>query len=85
LLWNFWYFGQTLMDNHKLVMVSISYFLKYDKKNVILFFLENMHETLLEFDHIHETKIHIFCIFEMRNCLGIVFRFFETLERTECF
>jgi hypothetical protein len=30
-LWNFWYFGQTLMDNYKLVMISILY-LKHDKK-----------------------------------------------------
>jgi len=52
---DFLYFDQTLMDDHKPIMISISH-LKHDK-NVILSFLENMYEKPLRFGHMHENKI----------------------------
>jgi len=51
---DFLYFDQTLMDDHKPIMISISH-LKHDK-NVILFFLGNMYEKPLGFGHMHENK-----------------------------
>jgi hypothetical protein len=63
-LWDFWYFGQTLIDNHKPVMISISY-LKHDK-NVILFFLGNMHKKPLGFSCMHENKTSFFCFLKIK-------------------
>jgi len=42
---DFFIFSQTLMNNHKLVTISIFAFLKYDKNDFISF-LENIHEKL---------------------------------------
>jgi hypothetical protein len=53
-------FGQILMDNHKLVTISVLVFLKHDKNAPL--FLENKHEKPLEFSRIHENKTY-FCIF----------------------
>jgi hypothetical protein len=61
-------FGQILMDNHKLVTISVLIFLKHDKNAPL--FLENKHEKPLEFSRIHEKKKHIFVFFKMTNFLN---------------
>jgi hypothetical protein len=50
----------------------------------LIFFLENMHEKPLEFDHIHE-NITYFCIFEMSKKKFEFFGFFNILEKNQVF
>jgi hypothetical protein len=55
----FGYFGQTLMDDHKLVMISI--FLDFQNMRKMNLFNENVLGKFLGFGHMHENKIIIFC------------------------
>jgi hypothetical protein len=51
----FSYFGQTLMDDHKLVMISIFFlFSKHEKDANFFFFNENMIGKFLGFSRMHE-------------------------------
>jgi hypothetical protein len=60
----FGYFGQTLMDDHKLVMISI--FLDFQNMRKMQFFNENMLGKFLGFGRMHENKI-FFLVFEKGN------------------
>jgi len=51
-LYDFWYFGQVLIDNYKLVTISIL----HDKMR--FFLKKNMHEKPLEFGRMHEYKTY---------------------------
>jgi len=57
---SFLYFGQILMDNHKLVMISILHFKNMRKMQFLFFFNENMLGKLLGFGCMH--KYYIFCV-----------------------
>jgi hypothetical protein len=51
-LYDFWYFGQVLIDNYKLVTISIL----HDKMRFLK--KKNMHEKPLEFGRMHEYKTY---------------------------
>jgi hypothetical protein len=65
------------MNNHKSVTISILHFLKHDK-NVILYFLENMHKKPLGFDCLHENKI--FFVFLNKVNFWIFFLILEKIR-----
>jgi hypothetical protein len=72
---DFLYFGQTLMDDHKLVMNSIFFYFQNMRK--MQFFNKNMLGKFLEFDRMHENKIFFvfFCFLKKKINLKVS-RFF---------
>ena len=64
---DFLYFGQILTNNHKLVMISIFFFVffKHEKDASFLFFYENILGKLLGFHCMYENKI-FFCFFKRK-------------------
>jgi len=64
----FWYFDQILMDNHKLVTISIFFVFLKHKKDVLFFvFNKNILGKLLVFGRMHENKIFFIFLKEEIN------------------
>ena len=57
------YFSQTLIDNHKLVIISIFSLLKHDKNEILFFLKKNIHEKLLGFGRMYKNKKYFFLCF----------------------